>query len=190
MHESHRAEEREQQVLTPCLETTEPSQKQPQPEPCTQPWLLHWWEQSPQKSSSLYNWVSNNSQKAAGEGANPSFYSSLPKGSLCPLIPLQRGTRGLVVAILSQHSTFSWAWSPPGVLSDALDQGQEITKSQEEAQCDSNEQELGKERQESYIKKSPSFWFYFSPKLTEFVYFCHYRTHCTGTNFLEKNLYC
>lgn len=31
---------------TPCLETTQPSQKQPQPEPCTQPWLLHCWEQS------------------------------------------------------------------------------------------------------------------------------------------------
>lgn len=31
---------------TPCLETTQPSQKQPQPEPCIQPWLLHWWEQS------------------------------------------------------------------------------------------------------------------------------------------------
>lgn len=40
---------------TPCLETTQPSQKQPQPEPCTQPWLLHGWEQSLFQGKTLRN---------------------------------------------------------------------------------------------------------------------------------------
>lgn len=87
--------------------------------------------QNPQKSSSLYNWVSNDSWRAAGEGANPSCYSSLPKSSLGPLIPRQRGTRGFVLAILSQHSSFSWAWSPPESLGDLWTRGRRAQRARQ-----------------------------------------------------------
>lgn len=197
MHESHRAKEREQQLphtmswnhsafpktaLARALHTAMAS-----PRVGTEPVS----GQNPQKPRSLYNWVSSDSQRAAREGANPSCYSSLPKSSLGPLIPLQRGTRGFVLAILSSTALCPEPEALLGSKSDALDQGQESTKRQAGAQHNSNEQVLGKERQESYIKrKSPSFWLYFSPKLAEFNYLSYYRTHCPGTSFLEKNLYC